>query len=121
VQRLTIPSHVLLVASHAAVALGFMLVPFTFVAPCAETLMVGVVAGKVAVLYEPLFVVATSDKVDLLVEAHVDIFLAERRWIDCATFTISSGPSTRENDLQFGRVSGVDPQRLVVALKCYYG
>jgi hypothetical protein len=51
-------------------ALGLMLLPLASDVPSTETLMTGIVPGKVAILLKTLFFVATRNKMDLLVVAH---------------------------------------------------
>jgi hypothetical protein len=61
-----------MLTSYTAVALGSAMVPFTLKVPGAETLMAGIVPCEVAVFDEPLIKVATCNKDNLFVEAHVD-------------------------------------------------
>jgi hypothetical protein len=49
-----------------------VLFPFAYIAPCAETLVAGIIACEMAVLDQSLLVVAAGDKGNLLVITHLN-------------------------------------------------
>jgi hypothetical protein len=63
--------HVILITLGTALTLGVELLPLAAPTPCAKALMIRIVTRKMAVLGEPLFLVAAGNESDIFVITHV--------------------------------------------------